>query len=92
METVVLYRASVIYVSSLLEHASRSWSPFNVSGVKMVETVQSKFTKRLRGMANLDYKERFALLDADTLEICSLKIDLITLYEILFSLNDIDFI
>ena len=55
----------------------------------MIEAV--KFTKRLRGMSNLDYKERLALLDAGTLELRRLKIDLVTVYKILFGLIDIDF-
>ena len=57
----------------------------------MVEAVQSKFTKMLRGMSNLDYKERLALLDAETLELRRLKIDFVTVYKILFGLIDIDF-
>ena len=57
----------------------------------MVEAVKRKFTKRLRGMSNLDYKERLALLDVETLELCRLKIDLVTVYKILFGLIDIDF-
>ena len=57
----------------------------------MVEAVQRKFTKRLRGMSNLGYKERLALLDAKTLELRRLKIDLVTVYKILFSLTGIDF-
>ena len=42
-------------------------------------------------MANLDYKERFALLDAESLELRRLKIDLITVYKIVFDLIQIDF-
>ena len=42
-------------------------------------------------MTNLDYKERVALLDAETLELRRLMIDLVTVYKILFGLNDIDF-
>ena len=79
------------YVRPLLEYASCSWSPCNVSSMKMVEAVQRKFTKMLRGMSNLDYKERLAFLDAETLELRRLKIDLVTVYEILFGLIDIDF-
>ena len=57
----------------------------------MGEAVQRKLTKRLRGISNLDYKERFALLDAEKLELRRLKIDLVTVYKILFGLIDIDF-
>ena len=42
-------------------------------------------------MSNLDYKERFALLDAKTLELRRLKIDLVTVYKISFDPIDIDF-
>ena len=45
----------------------------------------------LRGMSNLDYKERLVLLDAETVEFRRLKIDLVTVYKILFRLIDIDF-
>ena len=42
-------------------------------------------------MSNLDYKERLALLDAETLGLRRLKIDLVTVYKIFFGLIDIDF-
>ena len=42
-------------------------------------------------MANLDYKEHLALLDAETLELRRLEIDLSTVYKILFGLLYIDF-
>ena len=42
-------------------------------------------------MSNLDYKERLTLLDAETLELRRLKIDLVTVYKILFGLIGIDF-
>ena len=39
-------------------------------------------------MANLDYKERLALLDAGTLELRRLMLDLITVYKIMFGVID----
>ena len=41
-------------------------------------------------MSNHDYKERLALLDAETLELRRLKIDLVPVYAILFGRTDID--
>ena len=41
-------------------------------------------------MSNLDYKERLEFLDAETLELRRLKIDLITASKILFGRIDID--
>ena len=43
-------------------------------------------------MANLDYKDRLALLGAEILELHRLKIDLVTVHKILFGLLDIDYI
>ena len=42
-------------------------------------------------MANLDYKVRLVHLDAETLKLRRLNIDLITVYEILFCLTDTGF-
>ena len=42
-------------------------------------------------MANLDYKKRLALLDAEALDHRRSKIDFITVYNILFGLIVIDF-
>ena len=42
-------------------------------------------------MSNLDYKERLALLDAETLDLRRLKIDSVTVYKSLFDSIDIDF-
>ena len=42
-------------------------------------------------MSNHDYKERLALLDAEILELSRLKIDLVTVYKILFGPINIDF-
>jgi len=60
-----------------------------VGQVKRVESVQSKFTKRLPGYYSLDYKSRLMRLHADSLELRRLKYDLIYTYKVVFGLvND----
>ena len=88
--SVVVYCAFVVYVTPLLEYGSCSWPPSCISCTKRVEAVQRKFTKKVQRMSNLDYKERLTRLDAETLELRRLNIDLITVYKILFIITDID--
>jgi len=49
-----------------------------------MESVQHCFTKHLRGLHRLSYKNHLKMLITDTLELRRLKIDL-TMYTILFS-------
>jgi len=62
------------------------WSPGLVRDVTLIEQVQRKFTKRLRGLRNISYTERLKLLNLDTLEDRRLKFDLIYCYKIIFGL------
>ena len=50
----------------------------------MTESVQRCITKRLRGLCSLSYANRL-VLNTDSLELRSLRIDLITIYKIMFS-------
>ena len=48
---------------------------------KKVESVQRRFTKRLKVLAELQYSERLAILGAETLELRRLKADLMYMYK-----------
>ena len=48
--------------------------------ITLIEQVQRRFTKRLRGYRNISYAERLRLLNLDTLEARRLKFDLIYCY------------
>jgi len=52
--------------------------------IKLFESVQCKFAKRLYGLTNVSYKGRLALLYTDSLEIRRLCFDFIIVYKILF--------
>jgi len=82
----LLVRAFVTYVRPLLEYNSVVWSPGLVRDVMLIEQVQRRFTKRLRGFRNISYAERLKLLNLDTLEARRLKFDLIYCYKIIFGL------
>ena len=52
----------------------------------LIEQVQRRFTKRLRGYRIISYAERLRLLNLDTLKARRLKFDLIYCYKIVFGL------
>jgi len=80
----------VTYVRPLLEYNCQVWSPCYVSLIRQVESVQKKFTKRLKGFSMLHYCERLNKLEAETLEMRRLKLDLVMYYNILHGFVDID--
>ena len=84
----ILFRAFVVYVRPLLEYGSVVWSPHYKYAIEKVESVQRRFTKRLPGMSNIEYKQRLALLNVTSLEHRRLIAEQVTLYKILFDLYD----
>ena len=73
-----------------LEYVSCVWSPCSLTYIKKVESVQRRFTKRLKGMAELQYSERLEILAAETLERRRLKVDLMYIYKIVLGLLDVE--
>ena len=84
-----LIRAFKTYVRPILEYASCVWSPTYSTAIKLIETVQRKFTKRLPGYSHLDYTNRLKRLKMESLELRRLHSDLILTYKILFGLTSI---
>jgi hypothetical protein len=62
------------------------WSPHLLKDIDLLENVQRRFTKRLRGMYNLSYNERLLKLNIERLEARRLRTDTITTYKIIFGL------
>ena len=73
-----------MYVRPMLEYASCIWSPHQLGSIKKVESVQRKFTKRLRNFASLDNKTRLQQLGLESLEVRRLRQDLLYTNNILF--------
>ena len=72
-----LLKAYLVYVSPTLEYATCTWSPSDVTSIRKLESVQRRFTKRLRGMKEFNYAERLTALHIDSLEYRSLIADLL---------------
>ena len=89
-EVPLLCRAFIVYVRPLLEYASCVWSPHLVKDIDQLERVQRRFTKRLRGLSTLTYKDRLCALGLQSLEARRLQFDLIHTYKILTGRIDVN--
>ena len=85
-----LTRAYKPLIRPLLEYASCVWSPGYTTSIKLIESVQRAFTKRLPGYLHLDYSNRLAKLEMESLELRRLHSDLIFTYKVLFGLTKIN--
>ena len=72
----LLVCAFVTYVRPLLEYNSSVWSPSLKRDITLIEQVQGRFTKWLRGYQDLSYDERLKQHNLDTLELRRIKSDL----------------
>jgi len=85
----LLVRAFTVYVRPILEYNSVIWSPYLKKEISQIEKVQRRFTKRLRGLRNVEYTERLNRLGLPTLELRRLQLDLIFCYKIVFGLTSL---
>jgi len=88
---VHLIRAYITYVRPLLEYATQVWSPYHVSLINLLETVQRGFTKRIPGFWNLSYAERLNRLQLQSLEHRRLLSDLVLCFNIVHGLIALPF-
>lgn len=65
----------VTYVRPFLEYCIPVYNPHTSKNIIKLESVQRNFTKRLRGFHNIQYQERLAMLDIESMELRRLKID-----------------
>jgi hypothetical protein len=71
------------YVRPGIEYNCPVWSPYLVSNIDIIESVQRRYTKRITGLYGLPYKERLKRCNLELLEYRRLKFDLITAYKII---------
>jgi len=83
-----LTRAFTVYVHPLLESSSCVWSPHFKSD--RIESVQRRFTKRLRFVNNMSYRQRLISLALESLKVRRLRQDLFLTDKIVFCLINID--
>ena len=89
-DRVLLFRAFIVYVRPILEYCTYIWSPYRLSDIRKIESVQRLFTKRLIGFKHLPYPERLKCLNAESLEMRRTKYDLYMYFKILHGLVHID--
>jgi len=71
-----LVRSFKTYVRPILQYASCVWSSTYTAAIKLIESVQRTFTKRLPGYSHLDYAGRLRRLKVESLELRQLHSDL----------------
>ena len=74
----------------ILEYNSIIWSPCTKKEIDLIEKVQRRFTKRLRGCKSLTYEARLVRLGIPSLELRRLHLDLIYCYKLVFGLIRLD--
>ena len=79
----LLWPAFQCYVILIIMCASPSWSPSLTKDAEVIERVQRRFTKCLREMRNLSYKERLNTLNALTLKNRRILADMVLTYKCL---------
>lgn len=71
------------YILPILNYCSPIWSPCLLKDVDLIESVQRKFTHKVKGCESMSYVERLKKLNLQTLELRRLHTDLIFCYKIL---------
>ena len=75
---------------SVLEYGNVIWNPILRKHVNQVESVQQRFTKRVKGTKNMGYEERLRFLKLPSLEFRRLRGDMIETFKILHGFYDDD--
>jgi len=70
---VLLVKAFITYARPILEYNSPLWSPTLKKDIISIESVQSKFTKRIPGMSGLSYHPRLKALNLECRLVASLQ-------------------
>jgi ribonuclease P/MRP protein subunit RPP40 len=86
----LLIKAYLTYVRPMLEYCSSVWSPYTLTNINQLESVQRSFTRKLYGLLGFSYSERLLILDLESLQQRRLECDLITLYKLIhgqFTIN-----
>ena len=75
-------------VRPILEYGNVIWFPVLKKHTQLIENVQRRFTKRVNGMSNVEYKDRLRVLKLPSLEFRRYRGDMIETYKVLHGLYD----
>ena len=81
----------VTHIRPIAEYNSEIWSPCYVKDIDLVENLQRRFTKRIKGMYRLEYSERLKRCNLESLELRRIKKDLVLVYKIIHRLIGLEF-
>jgi len=70
------------FVRPYSEFATTIWSPYTVTDIQSVESIQRRFTSRMPTIQHLSYPDRLSYLNLESLELRRLHVDLLELYKI----------
>ena len=74
------------YIRPIMEYNVSIWAPQSISDIKLAESIQKTFTRKLCKKLNIKYEsyaDRLTILQIESLEYRRVKFDLILLYKIL---------
>jgi len=57
------------HVRPILEYNCEVWSPYFIQDIDRLENVQRRFSKRIKGLYNLNYNDRLQLCKLESLEL-----------------------
>ena len=78
--------AFTTYIRPICEYNTTIWSPYKITEIKYIETIQKTFTKKVCQKLNLkfnNYSDRLSIMGLESLEYRRLRFDLVTVYKIL---------
>ena len=81
------------YIRPIMEYNTSIWTPHLKSEIKLIESVQQKFTKSVCKKLNLsfnNYSERLNIMGMESLECRRVRFDLILLYKMYNNLIDVN--
>lgn len=85
----VLTRLYKSLVRPHVEYCTAAWSPYYVKDRDLIERVQRRFTRKVPGLAKLDYVDRLKRLGLWSLEARRTRADLLEVYKIIHGLSAI---
>ena len=86
--------AYITYVRPLIEYNTNIWNPYLITDIKLIESVQRRYTRIVCNKLNLKfstYSERLEILNIESLEYRRVKSDVVLMYKIYNLLVHINF-